>query len=158
MIEVGQFAPALQLIDTTGAEVRLSDYHGKADVLIYFMRHTGCPMCNRHVKHLAAHAAEYATQGVTVLVAVPDDADIASRWAARKKLPFAVVTGAGGAPHEGVGLTRRMFGAMQQSGTVLIDRDGVVSYLDVATMPTGGYSHPAVAQAIQDLRRDQAAK
>jgi peroxiredoxin len=153
MIEVGQSAPELRLTDTTGAGIRLSDYRGKSDVLIYFMRHTGCPMCNRHVKHLAAHAADYVAHGVAVLVAVPDDADTASRWAAMKKLPFPVMIGAGSTPHAGVGLARKMFGSMQQSGTVLIDHAGMVRYLDVATMPTGGYSHRAAMEAIGDLHR-----
>ena len=158
MIEVGQAMPDLRLTDTNDAGVRLSDYRGTSDVLVYFMRHTGCPMCNRHVKSLAAHAAEYVRDGVTVLVAVPDDAGTARRWAAEKKLPFTVVTGAGGTPHAGVGLTRRMFGSMQQSGTVLIDRAGVVRHVDVVTMPTGGYSHGAVMQALQHLRRSPASK
>jgi peroxiredoxin len=158
MIEVGQSAPELRLTDTMGAGIRLSDYRGASDVLIYFMRHTGCPMCNRHVKHLAAQAAEYAGYGVAVLVAVPDDADTASRWAATKKLPFPVVIGTGGTPHAGLGLARKIFGSMQQSGTVLIDRGGVVRYLDVATMPPGGYSQRDVAKAIQDLHRSRAGK
>lgn len=158
MIEVGQSAPELRLTDTTGAGIGLSDYRGTSDVLIYFMRYTGCPMCNRHVKHLAARAAEYAGHGVAVLVAVPDDADTAARWAAMKKLPFPVVIGAAGTPHAGVGLARKIFGSMQQSGTVLIDRGGVVRYLDIATMPTGGYSQRAVAKAIQDLHRSRAGR
>jgi hypothetical protein len=73
-----------------------------------------------------------------------------------KKLPFPVVIGTADTPHAGVGLARKIFGSMRQSGTVLIDRAGVVRYLDVATMPTGGYSHRAVARAIQDLHRSRA--
>jgi peroxiredoxin len=158
MIDVGQSAPELQLTTTTGAGIGLREYRDSSEVLIYFMRHAGCPMCNRHVKHLAAHAAEYAAQEVAVLVAVPDDADTASRWAATKGLPFPVVIGAGRTPHAGIGLARKMLGSIQQSGTVLIDRAGVIRYLDVATMPTGGYSHRAVTEAIQDLHRSPASK
>ncbi|WP_028922159.1 redoxin domain-containing protein [Pseudonocardia acaciae] len=152
MIEVGRPVPEPRLTDTTGAEVRLSDHRG-GGVLVYFMRHTGCPMCNLHVKHLAAHAADYAAHGVAVLVAVPDEPDTASRWAAAKKLPFPVVIGAGSTPHAGVGLARTVFGSMQRSGTVLVDHAGVVRYLRIATMPTGGYSHRAVMRAIEDLHR-----
>lgn len=152
MIEVGQHAPELQLTDTSGAGIRLDDYRGASGVLIYFMRHTGCPLCNRHVKELTAHAAEYVAAGVTVLVAVPDDAGTASRWSAERQLPFPVVIGTEGTPHATFGLARKMLGSMQQSGTILIDRAGVVCYRDVATVPTGGYSHRAVAEAIDALR------
>jgi peroxiredoxin len=156
MIEVGQAAPELRLRDTTGAGIDLRNYRGESDVLIYIMRNTGCPMCNRHVQQLATHAGEYAQYAVTVLVAVPDDQNTAARWAAKKQLPFPVVTGARDTPHAGLGLGRKMFGSMQQSGTVLLDRAGVVRYLNIVTMPTGGYTHRAVLEAIQDLHRTRA--
>jgi peroxiredoxin len=151
MIKVGQFAPDLQLTDTSGAAIRLHDFRGKSHVLIYFMRHTGCPMCNRHVKRLAANAADYAALGATIVVAVPDDAGTATRWAARMQLPFAVVMSAEGTPHAAIGLARKVFGSMQESGTVLVDRTGVVRYLNIATVPSGGYSHRAVMDAIAVL-------
>jgi peroxiredoxin len=152
MIEVGEPVPDVQLTDTGGTSVRLRDFQGESSVLVYFMRHTGCPVCNRHVQRLAAAAADYAARGVAVLVAVPDDVDSAARWASRKQLPFPVVTGTEGSPHEIVGLRRKLFGTMQQSGTVLVDRGGVVRHVDVATIPTGGYSHSAVDEAISALR------
>lgn len=151
MIAAGQLVPDLALTDTDGVSYRLRELYDEGAVLIYFMRHIGCPVCNRHVQRLAASAARFTERGVTVLVAVPEDADTAARWASQKRLPFAVVRGTGRSPHETMGLTRKLFGSMQQSGTVLIARGGEIRYLEVATVPTGGYSPRAADEAVVAL-------
>jgi peroxiredoxin len=97
------------------------------------------------VRDLARHADEFAALGARILVVIPEGAQTARLWAARRGLPFPVVTGANGSPHEAVGLPRAVFGAVQRSGTVLVDRAGVVRYTKAATMPTAGYDRAALA-------------
>ncbi|WP_052711086.1 redoxin domain-containing protein [Pseudofrankia sp. DC12] len=120
-------------------------------VLLYFMRAATCAVCVRHVRDLARHADDYAALGASILVAVPEGLPTAREWAAWQRLPFPVVTGAHGSPHEAVGLPRAMFGAVQRSGTVLVDRAGLVRYAKAATMPTAGYDRPAVLRALDAL-------
>src|SRR4051794_18978143 len=72
MLDVGTAAPVLSLEDSDGHPVRLADFIGTSAVLIYFMRTTTCPVCNRHVRDIAGRADELAARGVTVLVAVPE--------------------------------------------------------------------------------------
>ncbi|MEV6912951.1 hypothetical protein [Amycolatopsis sp. NPDC051071] len=48
---------------------------------------------------------------------------------------------------------RKVFGAMRQSGSLLIDRDGVVRHAHAATMPTSGYDKKGIARAIEGLLR-----
>lgn len=140
------------LEDTEGQAVRLSDYQGRHAVLIYFMRSTSCPVCNRHVRDLVNRGDEMAADDVQVLLAVPDDRETAARWKAKHQVPFPVLTGRDGSAHEMIGLGRKVFGSMQQSGSILIDRQGVVRHAHGATMPTSSYDKAGIAAAIASLR------
>lgn len=157
MLEVGSTVPDLSLEDTAGQPVRLADYRGTDNVLVYFMRSTTCPVCNGHVKELVARAADFTAHNVKVLVAVPEGRADASTWQSNKSVPFLVVTGRHGTPHETVGLTKKVFGAMQQSGSILIDRDGVVRHAHGATMPVSSYDKKGVMTAIDALPPQQRA-
>lgn len=151
MLETGSVLPDLELEDTAGRPVRLADYRGTDNVLLYFMRSATCPVCTMHVKDLAARAADLADAGVRVLIVVPEGRSEAAAWQARHELPFPVVTGRHGSPHAAVGLLRKVFGAMQQSGSLLVDRDGVVRHAHSATVPTGSYDRKGITAAIVGL-------
>ncbi|MFI6504510.1 peroxiredoxin family protein [Nonomuraea typhae] len=144
--------PELALEDTDGQAVHLPGDRGGQAVLIYFMRSTSCPICNRHVQDLIRCRDEFAAEDVRVFVAVPEDRQEAAAWKARRQVPFTVLVGRGGTPHETVGLSRKVFGSMQQSGDVLIDAQGVVRHAHGATMPTGGYDKKGILAAVRGLR------
>ncbi|OXM54159.1 peroxiredoxin family protein [Amycolatopsis alba] len=148
MLEIGSTVPDLVLEDTAGKAVRLSDFRG--NVLVYFMRSTTCPVCTGHVKDLARRAGELAAADVRVLIAVPEGRAEAAAWRAKRGLSLQVVTGRGGTPHEAFGLAKKM---LQQSGSVLIDREGVVRHAHAATMPTGAYDKKGIAEAVAGLAR-----
>ena len=151
MLETGSIVPDMDLEDAAGRPVRLTDFRGKDNVLLYFMRSTSCPVCNSHVKDLAGRSADLAADDVRVLVAVPEGRQQAADWQAKRGLPFPVVTGRTGTPHEAIGLTRKVFGALQQSGSILIDREGVVQHAHGSTMPVSSYDKKGIARAIREL-------
>ncbi|GAA3588794.1 peroxiredoxin family protein [Nonomuraea rosea] len=152
MLQTGSPAPDMLLEDTDGRPVRLSDYQGEQAVLIYFMRSVSCPVCNRHVQDLGRRREEFAADDVQVLVAVPEDRQAAATWKTRRQVPFPVLVGRRGTPHETIGLTRKVFGSLQQSGSVLIDAQGIIRHAHGATMPTGGYDKKGIAAAVRGLR------
>ena len=152
MLDVGTAAPDLSLQDSDGNAVRLADFTGTSAVLIYFMRTTSCPVCNRHVREIAARSDELAAHGVTVLVAVPEGRAAAAAWKAKSKVPFTVVTGERGTPHASVGLAKRVFGALQKSGSILVDATGVVRHSHAATLPPMAYDKVGLAAALDGLR------
>ncbi|WP_031465146.1 peroxiredoxin family protein [Sciscionella sediminilitoris] len=155
MLETGSTAPALELENTEGKPVHLTDFQGTENVLLYFLRSTTCPVCNRHVKDLAGRADELSAAGVRVLLVVPEGRTEAGAWRAKRKPPFPVVTGRRGTPHEAVGLPKKVFGTLQQSGSLLIDRSGIVRHAHAATMPTNGYDRKGIEQAIAGLARNE---
>ena len=141
----------LDLSNSDGGELSLDDYRGSSNVFVYFMRALSCAQCNAAVRTLAAQKDELAEAGVTVIVAVPEDAESAVAWKARKNVPFAVVTGRNGTPHAEAGLLRKVFGAIQQSGGVLVDMQGIVRYSHVSTNPGASYNKAELAAAIAQL-------
>ena len=150
MLEIGS-TPDLTLQDTEGHALAVSDYKGKDNVLIYFMRALSCAQCNAHVQSFIKNQSEFDAAKVQIIVAVPEDLKDAAAWKARKSIPYPVVAGAAGTPHESVGLLRKVFGTLQQSGTVLFDSQGVVRYTQVSTVPTTSYNRTEMAAALADL-------
>ncbi|WP_436497157.1 peroxiredoxin family protein [Actinokineospora sp. HUAS TT18] len=149
MLETGSPAPQLVLEDTEGQTVSLSDYQGRHAVLIYFMRSTSCPVCNWHIRDLVK---EFAASDIRVLIAVPEDRETAAAWKAKRQVPYPVLTSRTDSPHGMVGLGRRVFGALQQSGSILIDREGLIRHAHSATLPTSGYDKSGITKAIASLR------
>lgn len=152
MLTIGSPAPPMVLEDTAGRTVRLSDYQGRHVVLLFFARSTSCPVCNRHVRDLVGRGDELAANDVRVLLAVPEDRETAAAWRAKRRIPFPVLTSPRESPHEMIGLSRKVFGSMQQSGTILVDRQGVVRHAHGATLPTNSYDRLGIAAAIASLR------
>ncbi len=87
-----------------------------------------------------------------VLVAVPEGRAEAATWQRKQRVPYRVVTGRRGTPHEAVGLSRKVFGALQQSGSILVDPAGTIRHAHGATMPTSSYDRKGITAAIGELR------
>jgi peroxiredoxin len=151
MIDTGTTLPALDLEDSSGQQVSLPQYLGSSGVLLYFMRATTCPICNRHVAELQSQVDAYARRGINVVIAVPEGAETAKAWKASKGISLPVVSGRTGSPYEAIGLGMRVFGAIQQSGTILVDKEGVVRYSHGSTIPTGSYDPAATEAAAEQL-------
>jgi peroxiredoxin len=150
VLEIGS-TPTISLEDTDGTTVDLEKYRGMDNVFIYFMRALSCAQCNAAVQNMAKNSADFDAANVTVLIAVPEDPSDAAAWKAKKNIPFPVVVGKAGTAHAEVGLLRKVFGAIQQSGSILLDRDGVVRYTHVSTNPGASYSRSEVAAAVAAL-------
>lgn len=102
--------------------------------VLYFMRASICPQCNRHARDLEKLLPELESQNLDVIVIVPEDAAAAEKVRQRNNLTIQVMTGNGNA-HALAGLDKKFLGIIQQSGTVVVDRDGTVLYKRIATNP-----------------------
>lgn len=102
--------------------------------VLYFMRASICPQCNRHARELEKLLPELEGHNLDVIVIVPEDATAAEKVAQRNNLTIRVMTGNGNA-HALAGLDKKFLGIIQQSGTVVVDRDGTVLYKRIATNP-----------------------
>ncbi|WP_280507931.1 peroxiredoxin family protein [Nocardia flavorosea] len=151
MLISGSPAPDLELEDTTGQAWRLFQHRGVHNVLLYFMRSTSCPLCNRHVRDLAARQDRFDEDNIHVAVVAPEGRSPALAWKTERGIPFPVLSGAAASPHESIGLTRKVFGALQQSGTVLVDLDGIVRHAHGATLPLNSHDRKGLLAAIDSV-------
>jgi peroxiredoxin len=142
---------SLRLRNIDGEPFALEDFRDDKNVFIYFMRTISCAQCNAAVRALAAQQSELEAADVEVVIAVPDAAEDAVAWKAKRGIPFPVVIGEDGTAHAEAGLLRKVFGAMQQSGGVLIDKHGTVRYSHVATNPGASYKKAELLDAIEAL-------
>jgi peroxiredoxin len=150
MLAIGT-TPTLSLVDTSGQDALLTQAGPGKGTFVYFMRALSCAQCNAAVAKLAKGRAAYDAAGVRIIVAVPEDAAAATAWKAKKNVPFDVVVGKSGTAHEEVGLLKKVFGLLQQSGSVLLDGKGVVRYTHVSTNPGASYNESDVLAAVAAL-------
>ncbi|WP_280424173.1 peroxiredoxin family protein [Nocardia carnea] len=148
MLASGSPAPDLGLEDTTGQAWRLSHHRGVHNVLLYFMRSTSCPICNRHVRDLVAQQFGFDDDNIHVAIVIPEGREAGLAWKTRRGIPFPVLSAGTARPYESIGLTRKGFGSIQQSGTVLVDLDGIVRHAHGATLPLNSYDKKGLAAAI----------
>lgn len=141
----------LHVSEADGTPFDLDSYRGTSNVFVYFMRALTCPQCNTAVRTLASQRAELAAADVQVVVAVPEEAGDASAWKAKRDVPFPVVVGLDGTPHADAGLLKKVFGAIQQSGGILLDKQGVIRYAHVSTNPGSSYNRAELTDAIAAL-------
>ncbi|MBU3062506.1 peroxiredoxin family protein [Nocardia sp. NEAU-G5] len=152
MLTTGSAAPDMQLEDTAGNTWRLSDQLGTHGALLFFVRSTSCPICNRHVRDLLAQRGGFEADDVRLYLAIPEAHDAGRAWRTQHRITVPVLVGSAGSPHQSVGLTRRLFGSMQQSGSVLVDPGGIVRHAHGATMPVNSYDKKGIQAAIRAMR------
>lgn len=84
-LAAGDIAPAIDATSIRGDRVRIADPDGRL-VHLQFRRFAGCPICNLHLRKLAAHADELRAKGIhEVVVFHSSQSELAQYQAA---LPF----------------------------------------------------------------------
>ncbi|MCP5146052.1 MAG: thioredoxin-dependent thiol peroxidase [Gammaproteobacteria bacterium] len=90
-IEEGKAAPAFTLTDQNGAKVKLSDFKGK-DVIVYFYPRDDTPGCTKEACGFRDYWKEIQKLGVVILGVSPDDAASHTKFIAKYKLPFTLLS------------------------------------------------------------------
>jgi peroxiredoxin len=150
MLAIGS-TPVLALSDTKGESVTLRPAPEGRGIFVYFMRALSCAQCNAAVTKMTKGKAAFDDAGIRVIVAVPEDRASAAAWKNKKAIPFDVAVGRTGTAHAEVGLLKKVFGLLQQSGSILLDGNGTVRYTHASTNPGSSYNHNEVAEAIAAL-------
>ena len=100
--------------------------------ILYFMRTIDCPSCRFHVKRLAQVSATLRELSTDVVVFAPEaGGNEGARWIASQPFPVLATDQA----HSAAGLSRILFGSVQQSGTLVIAVDGRLVLARRATLP-----------------------
>lgn len=90
---------------------------------------------------------EIEAKGATVLVIGPRGQSAAALTARKIEAPFPVLADPTRKSYRAYGFTKSLW-VIQQSGVVVVDRDGVVVYLHRTTNPQNSYLEEEVLQAL----------
>ena len=90
-IEEGKKAPAFTLKDSDGKSVSLADFSGK-EVIVYFYPKDDTPGCTKEACGFRDAWRDLEKRGIVVLGVSPDGAISHQKFAAKYRLPFALLS------------------------------------------------------------------
>jgi thioredoxin-dependent peroxiredoxin len=125
---VGDLAPDFTLPTSTGEMVRLSDFRGKAEVVLFFYPKDNSPACSVEACSFRDTYEAFREAGAEVIGVSSDLPESHGRFAKRFRLPFLLVSDAGGAVRSVYGVART-FGLFPGRVTFLIDKQGIVRHV-----------------------------
>ncbi|WP_309094108.1 peroxiredoxin [Streptomyces sp.] len=135
-IQVGEKAPGFELRDNHGRTVRLSDFHGRQNVVLLFYPFAFTGVCTGELSELRDNLPRF-TDRDTALLAVSNDSIHTLRvFAEQEGLEYPLLSDFW--PH---GNVSRAYGVFDEGkgcavrGTFVIDKEGVVRWTVVNGLP-----------------------
>ncbi|MER7051396.1 MULTISPECIES: peroxiredoxin [unclassified Streptomyces] len=135
-IQVGDKAPDFELKDNHGATVRLSDFHGRKNVVLLFYPFAFTGVCTGELCEVRDNLPQFSDRDTQVLAVSNDSIHTLRVFAEQEGLeypllsdfwPHGSVSSAYGVFDEGKGCAVR--------GTFVIDREGIVRWTVVNGLP-----------------------
>src|SRR5216110_1694591 len=96
-VTVGERAPDFELPSSRGGTVRLSDFSGQKNVVLFFYPKDGTAGCTVEACTFRDAYEEFAEAGAEVLGISSDSIDSHNQFAARHRLPMQLLSDIGGA-------------------------------------------------------------
>lgn len=127
-VAVGDVAPDFTLSTQSGEEVRLSAYRGKSVVVLYFYPKDETPGCTAEACAFRDKYEVFKEAGAEVIGISSDSVSSHEQFAAHHRLPFILVSDAGGAVRRRYKVPSTL-GLLPGRVTYVIDREGVIRYV-----------------------------
>ena len=124
-VQVGDRAPDFTLPNQSGEPVRLSDFLGKTDIVLYFYPKDDTSGCTTEACSFRDSYEVFKEAGAEVIGVSSDSAESHQRFAAKNRLPFILLSDADGALRKRYGVPTT-FGLLPGRVTYIIDKQGVV--------------------------------
>lgn len=132
--KIGSLAPDFKLLATHGQEIALSDFRGKKNVIVFFIRETTCHQCRTHVTQLGRMAEQFREAGAEIIVILGEDLESAREYAEGINLPFPILSDPDRDIYHLYEL-EKYFLLFQRTASLVVDKDGLVRYLKRTTVP-----------------------
>ena len=124
-VQVGDRAPDFTLPNQSGEPVRLSDFLGKTDIVLYFYPKDDTSGCTTEACSFCDSYEVFKDAGAEVIGVSSDSTESHQRFAAKNRLPFILLSDAGGALRKRYGVPTT-FGLLPGRVTYIIDKQGIV--------------------------------
>lgn len=132
--KIGSLAPDFKLLATNEQSVSLTDFRGKNNVIVFFIRETTCPQCRTHVAQLGRMYEQFKEADTEVIVILGEGIEKAREYANEIGLPFPILCDPDRAVYNLYEL-EKYFLLFQRTASLVVDKDGIVRYLKRTTVP-----------------------
>ncbi|CAF0705038.1 peroxiredoxin [Candidatus Methylacidithermus pantelleriae] len=120
-LQVGDPAPALEVIDDSGQSISLTAIYGKGPVLIFFFPKSDTPGCTKEACGIRDHWHQFQTKGLQVLGVSTDLPAAQRKFREKYQLPFRLISDPMGSLIEAFGVTRRPSGNASRESFLIVD-------------------------------------
>jgi len=152
-MNIGDPAPDFELPGAGGKSVKLSDYRGKKTVVLYFYPKDETPGCTAEACSFRDGYEDFVAAGAEVIGVSGDGVDSHDKFAAHHRLPFVLLSDAGGEVRARFGV-KKTLGLLPGRVTFVIDRDGVVRHRFESQVRVGKH----VSSALELVKRLEAGR
>jgi peroxiredoxin len=132
--KIGSLAPDFHLLATNGQEISLSQFRGKSNVIMFFIRETTCPQCRTHVAQLGRMYEQFRETGSEIIVILGEDVEKSREYAENLNLPFPILSDPSRIVYNLYEL-EKYFLLFQRTASLVVDKAGLVRYLKRTTVP-----------------------
>lgn len=124
MLSIGNKAPDFTLKNQAGKEVKLSDFTGKKNVVLYFYPKDDTPGCTREACGFRDQMKRFGNLDTEILGVSADSESSHQGFANKYTLPFSLLS-------DNAKDTAKKYGALKETGgvarmTFIIDKDGII--------------------------------
>lgn len=151
MIKTGQQAPNFELPDNNGDLVKLSDFNGKKNVVIFFYPKDFTGGCTAEVCSFRDSYEDFTDAGAEVIGISSDDVISHRKFASHHKLPFILLSDKGGKVKRLFGVNDDFFGLLMGRVTFIIDKQGKVINVFDSKSDFSGHAREALEIILKTL-------
>lgn len=124
-LKEGTKAPAIEALDQHSKTIRLSDFHGKSAVVLYFYPKDDTPGCTKQACSLRDGHGALLAAGAVVLGVSADDVTSHKAFSGKFNLPFSILADPDSRIIQAYGVKMPLVG-MARRITFLIDKQGII--------------------------------
>jgi thioredoxin-dependent peroxiredoxin len=154
-VQVGDKAPDFALASQSGDQVRLSDRLGERVVVLYFYPKDNTKGCTAEACAFRDSHEVFTDAGAEVIGVSSDSAGKHATFAGQHKLPFTLLSDAGGQVRKSYGVPA-VLGVLPGRVTYVIDRTGTVRHVFNSMTNIGQHVSDALA-VVRQLQAEEPA-
>ncbi len=150
MIKAGQQAPDFELPDNNGDLVKLTDFKGTKNVVLFFYPKDFTGGCTAEACSFRDSYEDFTDAGAEVIGISSDDVISHRKFSERYKLPFILLSDKGGKVKNLFGVKNDLFGLLAGRVTFVINKEGVVIKVFDSQVNFTGHSKEALEALIKN--------